>query len=674
MSWKTQHFDKSILKHHKDMLLMADTNCPGMYTIIGFDDEDGFTGATFLASENHDIPSIISGFDTSNTVFYKELTFISSDPADAWVTFKEPGLSDQIPFDYAAFVKRHVPNEAIDLINGQNLLIHMLGRNDAFSRDALDKTRFTVLNFFSTGDTDARRQAVQSFPISAPYLAFSQKITRLIDQRQSFVNELQSLLGLDDKEMKSLAVAERIVSDELNSGSQKLGITKFIQGRDPKQLASDISRLTNTQLPQNAEQLMGYCALCNGIRAATNYSGVSTLPFYKLVRGLKSEALAKGDRHLRFKQSVTNRDDPEGPKKIVDRKYCDQAQMDFINRLSRVLIAAELTRRFRAEVPEALSVAREAAHKIWAKEDISSYENDVLKAFVETIKHVNSTGNKAIVRFLTEDFNLKDLRALETRWHHNQAVLDDQALSIDMDLSWHTLMGQIDMPHGIVAREIDNSSWLNEQGKKENHCVGGYTGTILSASDNSADMIWSIEQAGKILSTVHIQLGIDRDWRDKVIGTNVKIAQQQAKSNTPPSELAKKASAFIVKKIQALPIKEQLAYVDKIKSNRSSLNLDLNRAILTIQANVLNEDLPETVLGLHQRVLPAKLRELNVDELSDKMAEFLGDGAEAAKLRSNKTVQSYSATPYAAVREGVGHLKAKLSRIHETSKTLEPAI
>lgn len=615
MHWQAENFDKSTLKNHEDMLILKGEEEAGLWTVLAFNKEDGFTGATFLAPDGMTAERIAEGMDSSDEEFYAELNFTYNVPIADWISLTSSRTEFGVPPEYMEFVRDNIQPRVLDLINLRGIVAQV---SQQASRD-----KVSVINYFVAGDTEARYQAALALPLTTAKLIASPTLRAVVDARQPLTPVLMEELKLDKRKMKSLLVAEKILCEPATKEMEK-DVAKFLQLRSACDVGTNIAMLSNTQLPQNFAQLNGFTKFISEMESTTRAAGLSQKPYLRILKSFKSEDLADAMSHLKFQVQVADRDNPEAPPKQVLRGYFDQQQRDYIKRICRVITAAEMASQLRDMSPELMAKARDAAHKAWNDEVLATEEAELLKAFSQTIQGIsNGTDDRLLKQFLTDQLSFKDLRALEERWHHVQATLDDKSLNIEAEIDWKTMLGQVNMPEGVVAREISSSKWLTEQGRDENHCVGGYTGTVLNARDEQADMIWSIEQNGRILSTVHIQMTIERDWRGKVHDAKMRTIQHQAKGNTRPSDLAMKAVGFLTRKLDALPIEQKLSYIKSIRTNSKQVTLDLNRAILSIQANVLNDDLPETILAVHDRVLPAGLRKCNIDEIKAKLNEYI---------------------------------------------------
>lgn len=117
---------------------------------------------------------------------------------------------------------------------------------------------------------------------------------------------------------------------------------------------------------------------------------------------------------------------------------------------------------------------------------------------------------------LFSKFGLKDLLAGSDRWHRTLPAHQERIGQFRDDTSWEALLPPQDLGGGITARELTSSDELTRQGRKEQHCVGGYSASVTSSRPENFTQIWSIEHYGGIIGTLELRGRLERASDDKV--------------------------------------------------------------------------------------------------------------------------------------------------------------
>ena len=224
-------------------------------------------------------------------------------------------------------------------------------------------------------------------------------------------------------------------------------------------------------------------------------------------------------------------------------------------------------------------------------------------------------------------------------------------MSIPTEISWDGLIGKVDLGGGVTAREMISNTDLQEQGRREQHCVGGYTDRILSVGRGAIDIIFSIEKGEEILSTLRL-VGEEGDrgrygWR---------VGEHSAKRNHKPEPAARIAADKLQEMMETLPRKSVADYVRRISLNSGRQA----QAVITIMerhgANIFDPDLPERLLEAYDAVIPRQLRGLSAQEWSDRI--------EAA-------TSHHAPGGLAHLREALGNSAAKFADQLESEKETE---
>jgi hypothetical protein len=208
-------------------------------------------------------------------------------------------------------------------------------------------------------------------------------------------------------------------------------------------------------------------------------------------------------------------------------------------------------------VPAALNKLKAEAEKRdmqWSHEDAS-------------ISRMVGVAKKQIL----SQMKIKELFDLSDRYHRNLARYEDRLEVTSTAQKWQPLIGDLELTDGVVARELTSSGQLKRQGRKENHCVGGYVGSVLRGSSGyggEALKIFSIEKDGEILSTVEIRTNTatkevkvpDSDEKETVPFLASRVHQNRARGNGTPPDAAIKAAEEIADRINELSVDKFQTY------------------------------------------------------------------------------------------------------------------
>lgn len=179
---------------------------------------------------------------------------------------------------------------------------------------------------------------------------------------------------------------------------------------------------------------------------------------------------------------------------------------------------------------------------------------------------------------MAQHWSLRKLADAQTRWHHQLTAMNDHMQDPTLPTAhdqWTGVAGSLELPKGIVARELTSSRDLRIQGMKENHCVGGYTDQVIkNAPDTPNTLIFSLEKTGedqtRILSTV--ELKVEHTEKER----KVSVVQNYATGNSTPSEDARKAGASLSRKVKKLPneaFEEHFDSVAKVRTKQGTVKL-----------------------------------------------------------------------------------------------------
>ena len=169
-------------------------------------------------------------------------------------------------------------------------------------------------------------------------------------------------------------------------------------------------------------------------------------------------------------------------------------------------------------------------------------------------------------------FKIGELLDWSDRYHRNIARYEDRLDIISIDQDWSGMLGTIDLGDGCIARELTSSRELKEQGRVENHCVGGYVSRILVSMEHSngqATMIFSLEQDDRILGTAEITCFREDAILDEFgqMGKDhlrAHVKQNLAYNNADPCPMAEKLAEQVVVRLQQVGVDSFRTYLDNL--------------------------------------------------------------------------------------------------------------
>lgn len=179
------------------------------------------------------------------------------------------------------------------------------------------------------------------------------------------------------------------------------------------------------------------------------------------------------------------------------------------------------------------------------------------------------------IRSLLASMGVRDLFDLSDRWHRNLERHEDRLITLRSEVSWDPFVGLLDLGEGVRARELAGAGALQTQGKREGHCVGGYTDKLLRAGPNRIPLIFSLERDGAVLGTAELSLrrrdparergATERPWATELI-------QNRARRNGPVCEAAGRAAEALCRALEGAAPERAEPYVSglgRVRTRRS---------------------------------------------------------------------------------------------------------
>jgi hypothetical protein len=297
-------------------------------------------------------------------------------------------------------------------------------------------------------------------------------------------------------------------------------------------------------------------------------------------------------------------------------KIFTRETQDYINATCRSLTKAIIFHKIKQSGVD-MQRLQKIAEDVWSEKIIEKDDYYYMKNFIDSLPagyRIDSNIHALKIAFGAL-WSVKSLHNCQQRWHHMRGEYESRLMGANSKISWSPLIGSFEKD-GFVFKELDSSEKLDDQGRKENHCVGGYTGRIISTSSNEVTVIFSIENKTRILSTAEFRVGIyGKD-------IHVKEVQHKAKSNQDPSEEAQEGIRILHKEISSLSSKDVNAYLKKLDESTANLKDSIANIITSYGVNIFNPDLGENTLKSYRDILHPKLRHETVEELLKALSEI----------------------------------------------------
>lgn len=462
--------------------------------------------------------------------------------------------------------------------------------------------RVTVL---SQGDPEARRQAILSFPLSRHLILMSSEAREIVDARAPLLPWIGATRDLDAAALRRYSMIETRIGDALRGPDGQMALAELRAARvDNSDLPVQAAKLLS--LAQIPEDFSGTIAMLKAVRIANEITGriqMGFAPFARLLRRVKAGEWSEVAPTL-------------------EREIRPQECKDYLNAAAKVVATGLLVQELRSDPGIDLPRLARTAELLWQKQPVPKEEGVYLSRFLDGLEKMRwqvMNGLETSIRTsISEAMSLKDLRELQTRWHHVRTTLDNKVLATSEPVSWTPLLGRIDLGKGVTGRELASSTDLETQGDRERHCVGGYASVVLAGRRGGASVIFSIEKEDLVLSTVEVKVSVEEvSRRNSRVEANV--VQNKAARNAQPSALAQSAGTRLATLIGAMPIEEVKTYLKGVESNGATIKDRLDRTIIAYGANITHPGLAELGLGTYREVMPKGLRDASIEDWADRL-------------------------------------------------------
>lgn len=206
----------------------------------------------------------------------------------------------------------------------------------------------------------------------------------------------------------------------------------------------------------------------------------------------------KAISHIADKIGVNGREVAAKTSAVLAGKGPDASRL-----MSRVLDSTDMLQYLvrHLHVPAAM-IALKHREKAACDQDLSDTPN---MRILPVDEDLDTHGfEKNMMGALFRGTGLKDLIANSDRWHRNLPAHQDHIEQFMDDVRWTEMLPLQDLGHGMTARELTSSLALTRQGEREQHCVGGYSRSVVSSGTKRFTQIWSIERDDRILGTLEL--------------------------------------------------------------------------------------------------------------------------------------------------------------------------
>lgn len=485
----------------------------------------------------------------------------------------EPILSgeEEVPEAVRDMFARHVPAELLELAR-------IPSREDFNPR----------LNYHLLGDREARRQIVTALPAIRHLFQGAPKGSRLlelVDARKSPEAELRKELNMDEAAFKQIRRVLAVQSKAIKGGDASAWTVL-----DYLNLANLAKILTPNHVVETRKDLAFVVAGAKGFSFASSGPAAGALS-RKAFRQAPVEQWAEVSATL---------------------QALPISARDYTNAIHKTLSASFLVHLMRTHAPEAASLLGRIVPQVIDGQDVGDdtelqAAGDCCKT-LEKLQYDLRMMDGAVRDILGENLSIKKFREYAERWHHNQAGMRQVAMSIETEVEWKPLVGTLDLG-GIRFRELHSNKHLERQGRAQNNCVGGYTDVLINATPRKLDLIFSVETAGKILSTVRLEGSFDEAGKSYIWS----VGEHSGHSNRSPSAAAENAVEGLIEELDRLPA-DRIADYGRAMMRKEGLPQRISSLMESYGANIFDPGLPEKLLNAHDAVLPKKLRGLAVQD------------------------------------------------------------
>lgn len=546
---------------------------------------------------------------------------------------------------YSVMLRKNMTDQAFNLL--LNLPVGMVVHGQG-ARNELT-TRVKNLSLISGGDSDARVAVLRAYPGLFEVFQDGGECLNAVDLRNDPFRPLAEIYEISSEEMRVFrdmnAVSSRALRKDLSPLAKKIICnTGFM-------LAAS-KMLTSGQIPDNAEDMARAIDLSNSFTRKCRSVGLGSEFAKKTIRRVNLEERNQTELISEFTVNYSH------------------PLTDFLTQTANALSSAVIMNAFQNSGLFDFDVLSEAASDLFSGRDVDTSSADAMREFLDCFEEVEAILNitkyygnaksdipeplkSSVIDLMGQSSSLKRLNERSERWHHTQAGIQGKVLDIDGSVEWKPLIGRLavgDEQPGVYVRELHSSCDLKRQGDHEDHCVGSYASIILEGNAYKSKALFSIENEADVLSTVEIEITPDYSGGGGGNGYSFRNVQHMAASNRSPCEEAVRASEALVNGLHGLPRDEVKAYISGIQSNTHDLAGRAAKALQKAGLNIYSADAGSNAMEAYRDVLPKKMRDLKIEDLTECLLEVRPDLVEVLNHAFEELEQKRS-----DVNKGVDH-------------------
>ncbi|WP_157577924.1 hypothetical protein [Roseivivax halodurans] len=631
------HLSADALTHLQDLAVIRGEN-PMVREFIGHGPELGLVSGVLISVDADDLETVAREIDRAAGVagpsvdrLFEEMSYgVMQDTIDTGLVLPVlTGESVRISEDFPAHQVELLQSVVRTALPEASRPLFMTFPNLA------GRLTFDTLNFLTSGDTEARRQAIETYPMVAEDMVQMPKFRAPLDARTELAPIVGEHLELDAAQMRIYARYERAIAELTFAPGNEQG---SLAAR--KAISLDPRRVPPLASIRNHAVLMARRIRMDQLPAAQSGDAPAaiqaSLRFSEVRVGFSSH-LNVGERPF---DRITSRIRPGDWEEATERLKLQRKRMgnvlDSIRSTTQTIASAILVDMLRRD--EAIDMDRisAAAHRVLSDEPVEEDDAVYLSTFLMSLADRSYAMTQVGLRLrqvIGDGASLKSLSEADTRWHHVQEQIGNELMATEKDIAWTALVGRRPIDR-LVGRELVSSEALLTQGRREEHCVGSYSRHVLEAKPKELTLIFSIEtEAGEILSTAEIS-GLEVKTSAGSPGYAWTLQQHKARRNGAPGPEASRAADQLVAYLGGLPYEEVRAYISAINRDTANLKDKLARVLNAYGGNICEPRLPERALAAIESTLPKPLRELTISDWTARLADTDAKQAEKGGTRT----------------------------------------
>lgn len=578
----------------------------------------GVSSGVLLNLEESDLQSIAATVDRAageaaqtGQDFHETLPYHLVSTALPYALLSEPltGVASQAPEDYPEDQVEALQSVALSALTSTALEI--MKRLPDIGASHLNET----LNFLTSGDIEARSQALISYPMMAEKLVTNRKFRAIIDARSELGPVIADELGLTAAQMRVYSRFERAISDLTFDPGNPNGATP-VKRRCVTRFGHATSMNNIQSIAVQAAQRIRFDQLPAGADADDHVRVLEVLDFTDTALDFEKTLDVGPAPFDRIFRRISATDWGSAKSRLRDQKSKMWDTHDYLRNTARYLTSAILAQKLQDAEGIDMHRISSTAHQLLSEEELHADDAVYLSTFADRIQEKAWMTCRSVLQVIGEHASLKTIAEADARWHHTHGQIDNEMMAIQQNIEWAPLLDEIQVG-SLVAKELSSTDALIQQGRRENHCVGSYSRHVLDANHQALMLLFSIESPdGRILSTAELT-GQKMQIQPDGPGYSWQVTQHKAKNNASPSREAEAAAEALRTRLEDLSAEEVQTYADRISTNQGNLKEKLSRLVNACGANICETDMPERTMQLIAPLLPKSLRGLSAADWAE---------------------------------------------------------